>query len=155
MDQGRMALRQSVTRQAVARQRPGPQVGHQDVGRVEQSMEQLDLRHIGQVEDDRLLAAVEGGEAAAERHAVHLCEGGVAAAGITRGPLHLHDLGTRVREDLGAQRAGDVLLQRDDPDPCERPGQGRVHGAAGPTGSSEKKPCRTRASTALRALAFR
>lgn len=88
-------------------ERAGLQVLHEHVGLREQSIEQLAILGLGEIDDDRLLAAIEPDEI----NALPLGELVVAAREIAFWPLELDDARAGIGEAPSGHGCRDGLLQ--------------------------------------------
>ena len=112
---------QAAVVEAVAVEHAGPEILDHDVGLLEQLVHDLLAVGLGEVERDALLAAIEGHEEMA--FAVRTAgprTGALARVVAAVGILDLDDLGSHVRKDLRAERAGDHARKVDDADAGER-----------------------------------
>jgi hypothetical protein len=113
-----MPATQRVDAEAELLHRTGLEVLHEHIGPCDHGGEQRLVVGLGEVEDDRFLAAVEPDEigALAAHHGV------IAACEIALRPLDLDDARAGVGEPAGRHRRGHRLLERDDEEAGEREG---------------------------------
>ena len=111
-----MLAPQPFDREAELAHRAGLEVLHEHVGLREHGGEQRLVVGLGEIEDDRLLAAVEPDEIA------RLAVGDIviAAREVALRPLDLDHARAGVGEPAGAHRRGDGLFERDHEEAFER-----------------------------------